>query len=172
MLKWFRSKESAWFWLIVRVYVGWQWLEAGWHKVAGPQPFDATGFLKGAIQKATGDHPAVQPWYAAFLENVALPNVKLFNFLVAYGEVLVGLALILGFASMFAAFMGAFMNLNFMLAGTTSTNPILYTLQVLMLAAGSTAVGYWGVDRWFLPVWRQWVANLLHRSQPATAGTD
>ncbi len=26
----------AWLWLIVRVYLGWQWLEAGWEKLHDP----------------------------------------------------------------------------------------------------------------------------------------
>ncbi len=26
----FADSRMAWFWLIVRVYVGWQWLVAGW----------------------------------------------------------------------------------------------------------------------------------------------
>lgn len=64
---------------------GREWLTAGWHKVM--DGFDATGFIKGAIAKAGGEHPAVQGWYAAFLEGFALPNVELFNFLVAWGEV-------------------------------------------------------------------------------------
>ena len=41
------------------------------------------------------------------------------------------------------------MNLNFMLAGTTSTNPILYTVAILLLVAGPNAYRY-GVD-YFLP---------------------
>jgi thiosulfate dehydrogenase (quinone) large subunit len=58
--------------------LGYLWFKAGWGKVT--DGFDATGFLQGAIEKATGEHPAVQSWWAAFLEGFALPNVELFNF--------------------------------------------------------------------------------------------
>lgn len=163
MLSWFRTQRAAPLWAVIRVYVGYAWLTAGWHKIADPKGFDATGFLKGAIAKATGEHPAVQSWYAGFLKSVALPNVGLFNFLVAYGEFLVGLALILGFASMFATLMAAFMNLNFMLAGSTSTNPILFTLEILMLAAGGAAVGHIGLDYWFRPFYRNLVEQRFGR---------
>ena len=44
---------------------------------------------------------------------------------------------------------GAFLDLNFMLAGTTSTNPILYTATILLF--GGAASGYIGVDRYLLP---------------------
>ncbi|MFZ5824535.1 MAG: DoxX family protein [Bacillota bacterium] len=167
ILRWFQSKSAAWLWLVVRLYVGYEWLMAGWHKIAGEKPFDSTGFLKGAVAKATGDHPAVQGWYAGFLKSVAIPNAAVFNVLIPWGEFLVGLALILGFATMFAALMGAFMNLNFMLAGSTSTNPTLFTLSVLMLAAGAY-VGYIGVDYWFRPYYRSIVDSLGQRRQ-ATA---
>ena len=29
----FNSTRSAWIWLIVRLYLGWKWLDAGWHKI-------------------------------------------------------------------------------------------------------------------------------------------
>jgi hypothetical protein len=42
------------------------------------------------LAKATGEHPAVQDWWAVFLKNTTLPNVELFNFLVPWGELFVG----------------------------------------------------------------------------------
>jgi thiosulfate dehydrogenase (quinone) large subunit len=135
-------------WTVIRVWLGIEWLKAGWGKATSE--FDAGGFIKGAIAKATGEHPAVQGWYAAFLEDFALPNAELFSFLVAWGEVLVGIGLILGAATIPALLAGAFMNLNFLLAGTTSTNPILYTLAVILLFAGTGAY-HFGLDRWMVP---------------------
>ncbi|MEC1743826.1 DoxX family protein, partial [Schinkia azotoformans] len=109
-MSWAKGPKMAIVWTIVRVWLGIQWITGGWHKVA--DGFDASGFMQGAIAKAGGDHPAVQAWYAAFLENVALPNAKLFSFLVAYGEVLVGIGLVVGVATIPALLAGAFMNLN------------------------------------------------------------
>ena len=31
----FASKGAAWIWLVVRLYLGYQWLHAGWEKVTG-----------------------------------------------------------------------------------------------------------------------------------------
>ncbi|MEC1716176.1 DoxX family protein [Schinkia azotoformans] len=147
-MKWIKGPQMAVVWTVVRIWLGIQWIEAGWHKVA--DGFDASGFMKGAIANATGDHPAVQAWYAAFLENFALPNAGLFSTLVAWGEVLVGIGLIVGAATIPALLAGAFMNLNFLLAGTTSTNPILYTVAIILLFAG-TASYYYGADRFLVP---------------------
>ncbi|MCT2197656.1 DoxX family membrane protein, partial [Paenibacillus sp. p3-SID1389] len=71
----------------------------------------------------------------AFLEHFALPNVGLFNFLVPYGEFLVGLGLILGTFTTFAALMGFVMNAAFLFSGTVSTNAQMLILEVLVLVA-------------------------------------
>src|SRR5690625_2642587 len=82
----FNDTRSAIIWLIVRLYLGYQWLTAGWGKVTssawtGENAGAAvTGFINGAIAKSEegGD---VTGWYAAFLENVALPQAKLFSYM-------------------------------------------------------------------------------------------
>lgn len=156
----FQNPSLSWLWTVIRVYVGYQWLEAGLGKISNPAWVGANagtaigGFFQGAIAKATGDHPAVQGWYASFLESVAVPNAVFFSYLIAFAEFAVGVALILGLFTTLAAFGGALMNLNFMLAGTTSTNPILYTLAILLLAAGANA-GLIGLDRWVRPYIQQ-----------------
>ena len=66
------------------------------------------------------------------------------------GELLVGVALIAGVLVGIAAFFGALMNMSFMLAGSASTNPILFTLSIAMMLAWKVA-GYIGVDRVLLP---------------------
>jgi thiosulfate dehydrogenase [quinone] large subunit len=50
-----------------------------------------------------------------------------------------------------AAFVGGFMNWNFMMAGSASVNPVFLTLSVLLILAWKTA-GYWGLDRFLLPL--------------------
>ncbi|AFC29672.1 DoxX family protein [Paenibacillus mucilaginosus 3016] len=141
--------------LILRLYVGYQWFTAGFHKLTGG--FDAAGFLKGAIakpvlDKATGE--LVYPTFTAFLQNFALPNVKVINFLIPAGETLVGLGLILGALTTAAAFFGLLMNFMFLFAGTVSTNPWLVLLGVIVLMAGTNA-GRFGVDRYLMPLLRK-----------------
>jgi len=152
----FADTRIAWLWLIVRLYVGWEWLVAGLEKIdsaawVGPQAGTAVkGFLMGALAKTSGPHPDVQGWYAWFIENVAIPHAVGLSHVVAYGEALVGIALILGIFTGIAAFFGSFMNLNYLLAGTVSVNPILLTLQLFLILAWRVA-GWYGIDRWLLP---------------------
>src|SRR4029077_1717641 len=74
-----------------------------------------------------------------------------FGKLIAFGEVAVGLGLIFGAFVGIAAVGGAFMNLNYLLAGTSSTNPVLLLLGFLLVLAWKTA-GYIGLDRYLLPI--------------------
>ncbi|MGB7538588.1 MAG: DoxX family membrane protein [Anaerolineales bacterium] len=146
----------AWFWLIVRIYVGWQWLTAGWEKVNDPTwvgsqaGVSLSGFLSHAITLATGAHPSVQSWYAWFVQNIVLPQVVVWSYAVAFGELLVGVGLVLGILTGLAAFFGGFMNLNYLLAGSVSINPILLILEIGLVLAWKIA-GWWGGDRWLLP---------------------
>ena len=68
-----------------------------------------------------------------------------------WGEVLVGLALILGAFVGIAAFFGAAMNFNFIMAGAASTNGLLFVLAILLMLAWKVA-GWYGFDRWLLPL--------------------
>lgn len=155
----FASSTAAWIWLPVRLYLGYEWLTAGWSKVAGegaPAWTGAnagaavTGFAQGALAKTGGDHPDVTGWYGWILENIVIPNAGIFGWLVAYGEVLVGIALIAGALTGIAAFFGIIMNANYLLAGTVSSNPILIILGTLLVLAWRNA-GWIGLDRWLLP---------------------
>lgn len=153
----FSNTKISWLWLVIRIYVGWEWLVAGWGKIHNPAWIGAdsgsalTGFINGALAKTAGAHPDVQGWYAAFLQNAVLPNASVWAHFVAFGEFAVGLALILGLLTGIAAFFGLFMNLNFLLAGTVSINPILFTLSIAIILAWKVA-GFIGLDRYALPL--------------------
>jgi thiosulfate dehydrogenase [quinone] large subunit len=153
----FGEVKWAWIWIPLRLYAGWQWLIAGWNKLGNPvwtgdsAGAAVTGFVTGALEKTGGAHPDVQGWYAWFLKNMVLPNAGLWSQFVAYGELLVGIALILGVFTGMAAFFGGFMNMNYLLAGTVSTNPLLLAIAIFLILAWKTA-GWWGIDRWLLPM--------------------
>ncbi|TLS38314.1 DoxX family protein [Pseudalkalibacillus caeni] len=149
MIKFLRENTVAMTLLLVaRLYLGYEWVTAGWGKITGG--FEASGFLKGAVAQAGGDHPAVQTWWAAFLEGFAIPNIDLFNILVPWGEFLVGLGLILGTFTTFAALMGIVMNFAFLFSGTISTNPMMILLTIFILVAGFNAAKI-GLDHWIVP---------------------
>jgi thiosulfate dehydrogenase [quinone] large subunit len=169
----FGDVRIAWIWLILRVYVGYEWVQAGWEKlhsvswVGGKAGTAITGFVNGALTKSTGANPSVQAWYAWFLQHAVLPHAVLWSYLITIGESLVGIALILGIFTGIAAFFGSFMNVNYLLAGTISSNPILFVIATWLVLAWKTA-GWWGLDRWVLPAlgtpWRPGL--LFHEPAP------
>lgn len=146
------DKRFSWLWLIVRLYLGWEWISAGYEKIVNPVWVGdgaggaLTGFIKGALGKTAGAHPDVSIWYASFLQYAVLPHTLVWSHFVAYGEFAVGLGLILGVLTFWSAFFGFFMNINYLLAGTVSTNPILLILSLLIMLAHRSA-GYIGLDR-------------------------
>ena len=82
----FGDVRWAWIWLIVRLYVGYEWLLSGWGKINNPAWVGSkagtalTGFVNNSLTQTTGAHPAVQGWYAAFLRAVILPATGIWCF--------------------------------------------------------------------------------------------
>jgi len=154
----FSDVRFASFWLVVRVYVGWLWLTSGWGKVQNPAWTDTgqalLGFWKSSVAvPAPPARPAITfDWYRNFLQTLIDNEAYVwFGKVVAFGELLVGIGLIVGAFVGVAAIFGAVMNFNFMLAGTASTNPLMFLLAVLLIMAWKTA-GYYGLDRFLLPL--------------------
>jgi len=148
-------------WLFVRLVLAVEWVRGGWEKVGDPgwtaSPVGAAvnGFLNGAIEKSTaGPHPEVPHWYHRLIQEMFLPNADLFAYLVAYGELLVGFALAVGLLTRFAALAGVTLNLAFLWAGTTSTNPPMLLLGLGLIVFGQRA-GRLGLDGWLLPWLRE-----------------
>lgn len=146
------NKISALILMVLRVYLGLEFFKAGFGKLTGEKPFDATGFLHGAVANPVkGPHGEIlYGWWVSFLNHFAIPNVELFNFLVPWGELLVGIGLIVGCLTTAAAFFGLFMNFAFFFSGTVSQNPLDILLGVIILTAGYNA-GRYGLDRWVMP---------------------
>jgi thiosulfate dehydrogenase [quinone] large subunit len=152
----FADVRLSWLWLIVRVYVGWQWVSAAIDKIQGPGWIGSTagvglkGFVSGSIAQTAGSHPAVQGWYATLLKDLVLPHVVGWSYVITFGELACGIGLILGIFTGIAAFSGAFMNMNYMMAGAVSINPVLLFLELLLILAWRVA-GYIGLDFFVLP---------------------
>jgi len=138
---------------VVRIYLGYAWFTAGIGKLTGG--FDASGFLANAANNPVkGPDGVVYGWYATFLKEFALPNAELFNFVIPWGETLVGLGLMLGMLTTAAMFFGLLMNFSFLLAGTVSHNPTDILMGVIILTSGYNA-GRYGLDYWVIAKLRE-----------------
>jgi thiosulfate dehydrogenase (quinone) large subunit len=144
-------------WLPMRFFLGRDWLSHGAEKIVDPAWMNEGEALRGFWEQAVvipeeGRPPIAYDWFRQFLQYM-LDNgwYTWFAKLVAWGEVLVGLALLLGALVGLSAFFGTFMNFNYMLAGSSSTNPVLFGLAIFLVLAWKVG-GHWGLDRWLLPL--------------------
>ena len=96
--------------VLLRVYTGVFFAYHGIGKIRHEDFAEAfTGFLTRSLESGFS-------FYHPFIESVILPNTELFSTLLAWGEIAIGFALIFGLATRYAAFVGAFMVLNFWFA--------------------------------------------------------
>jgi thiosulfate dehydrogenase (quinone) large subunit len=163
----FNNTRAGLFWLPIRLFVGFSWLEAGWHKFTDPEWTQGGAALRAYWERAAsipeqGRPPITYEWYRDFINTLlAGGHETWFAWVVTLGELAIGVGLILGALTGIAAFFGAFMNMSFLLAGSASTNPIMFTLAVGLMLAWRVA-GYYGLDRYLLPMlgtpWRRTVA--------------
>lgn len=171
----FGSPKWSWLWLIARLYVGYTWFTSGWGKLSNPAWVQTGEALKGFWERAvTIPEAPARPliafdWYRAFIQSLLDAGAySWFSKLVVAGEIIIGAALILGFFTGIAAFAGGFMNWNFMMAGTASINPVLFTLSVLLILAWKNA-GWIGLDRWLLPLLgTPWQPGKAFKAEPKT----
>ena len=75
--------------------------------------------------------------------------------LVSVGELLIGIALVLGIFTGLTAFVGGFLNWSYMMAGSASVNPMFLVLSVFLIMAWKVS-GFIGVDYFLVP----WVGGL------------
>jgi thiosulfate dehydrogenase (quinone) large subunit len=177
----FSNTRAGLFWLPIRIFVGFEWFVAGWEKISGQGWTDGgsalLGYWKGAVTIPQTGHPAITfEWYRSFLQILIDNHAQSwFGWLIALGETAVGLGILLGALVGIAAFFGATMNMSYMLAGSASTNPILFALTVGLMLAWRVA-GYYGVDRYLLPrlgvPWRRPPAAVNTPGEVSAAGTS
>jgi thiosulfate dehydrogenase [quinone] large subunit len=162
----FQGTIASWLWLAVRLYVGYDFVVAGFHKFTTAAWMDGSGdgiigFWKGAVAVPAPPAKALITfdWYRGFLQFLIDTNsAGWFSYVIVFGELAVGLGLIVGAFVGLAAAGGLMMNMAFLLAGTTSTNPVLVILGMLLILAWKNA-GFIGLDYFLLPLlktpWKQ-----------------
>lgn len=154
-----RNPVSGTFWLIVRVLLGWQWLDSGIGKLGSYGPWRSgaavQGFAKGALGNMTGAHPSVIGgtfgWNKAWLQYVADSGYRWIGPVIPFVEVTIGALLVLGLFTGVAAALGLLMNVSFLFGGSAGVNPAFALTAGALIAAWRVA-GYYGLDYWVLPL--------------------
>jgi thiosulfate dehydrogenase (quinone) large subunit len=177
----FGDTRMAPVWLVIRLILGFDWLSQGWEKLQNPAWIDTgmvlKGFWENAVKMPEQGRPAIAfGWYRDFIQSLLDAGAYTwFSKLVIFGEILIGVALILGLFVGIAAFFGAFMNWNFIMAGAASTNGFLGVVALLLILAWKIA-GYYGADYFLLPrlgtPWQPVILEKVKNTPPAVKATQ
>jgi len=153
----FDDTRMAIVWLVVRLLLAYEWLNAGWAKLNEPGWMVTGDSLKGFWVNAVKVPPDVPraaisvDLYRSFLQGlIDAQAYTWFAKVVAISEFTIGVLLLVGAFVGVAAFFGAVLNWNFIMAGSASVNGIMFAATVFIILAWKTA-GYIGLDRYLLP---------------------
>jgi thiosulfate dehydrogenase (quinone) large subunit len=158
----FRSRPASVLWLLVRLWLGWQWFSAGWDKLTGAgynNWFTHAAGLQGFIAAANTSydnrakaygHPEVNyAWYLHILNSID-GHAQVFSRVVTISELAVGTGLLLGCLTGLAALGGVALNIMYITGGSAGPNGLFILAGVLLVLAWRVA-GYLGVDYFLLP---------------------
>jgi thiosulfate dehydrogenase [quinone] large subunit len=150
----YRSRAASALWLVARVWLGYQWVNAGYQKIWGSERAafwfgggaGVKGFASaGVAGSASGKGGASYGWWAAVLHDFVVPNASSLAKVVAVAELLVGIGLIVGLLTGAAALGGLLLNLMYMFSGSAGVNPMYAIISVLLILAWRNA-GWLGLD--------------------------
>ena len=168
----------------LRIAVGIIFLWAGLEKLLGPEPFSAAGFLQfgtggtlgwpfvtGTPAEGTVYNPTHDVWVSMSSNESAMSVI---NILVPWGQIGIGVSLILGLLTRFGAAMGTLMMLMFFVAAWDFEFGIVnqhLTYAVVTAFIGYIGAGnYIGLDRLFgdnvSPGIRRWLMSGERRRCP------
>jgi len=129
--------------LALRLVTGWVFLYAGLEKVFGAEPFSAYGFLTfgtAGTAKGAPEGAILNPTNAFWVDLAANAQLlDIINFIVPFGQIAIGAALILGLATRFAALMGFVMMVGFTVAAWDFAFGVIN--QTALIALVSLIVG-------------------------------
>lgn len=134
---------------LLRISLGVLLLRAGWRKASTWGEWTPLGFLERNLSQDN-----VFGFFRPFIEHVAIPYHQVFGFLVAWGELLVGIALIIGALTRLSAFFGLVMLFSFLwtkgLAFWVGSNYDALWILILATLMFTGAGRVLGIDRLLL----------------------
>lgn len=143
------SHLPAWFMLPLRGFLGITFIYAGLQKIFDPQFFNDASHGSIKYQLEIFAHSSPLKW---LLTSVAIPHADFFGWLIALGELWVGIATLLGVFTRLSALAGCFISALLWMTATWNVSPYflgsdsIYAMAWLTLAlAGYTD---YSVDQW------------------------
>ena len=121
VLTWpFTNRHAAWIWFVLRLYIGWSFLQFSMQKLSGNWlSSDPIGSLLRHV--AAGRIPVPLPFYRSVAGTlVEIGATPIISFVLPFAELAVALAMFSGVLLVPAAIGGILLNLNILLSGSGS----------------------------------------------------
>lgn len=133
----FNNTKAGMFWLPIRLFLGFSWLEAGWHKFEDPAwvGAEAGTAIRGYWERAAAipdeGRPAITyEWYRNFVQLLLDNGAESWmTYVITFGEIAVGIGLILGILNVFIRDIGQAIPIILQI-GFWFT-PIVYPLSII-----------------------------------------
>ncbi|MBA2393969.1 MAG: Rieske 2Fe-2S domain-containing protein [Ktedonobacteraceae bacterium] len=125
-----KTHISSWVLLPLRLFLGITFIYAGIQKFTDPQFFHANkpGFIGRQMIAFANGSPI-----GGFLLHVVVPHSMAFGFMVAYGEIAIGLGILIGLLFRPAAFFGLLLSLIFFFSVTWHVYPYFYGADIVFV---------------------------------------
>ncbi|BFH12485.1 DoxX family membrane protein [Paenibacillus melissococcoides] len=138
---------GGWALSVIRILFGWIWLKSGYDKLSG-------GFGVESLIPVIAENRDSPEWYKTFFSHVVSPFSGVFDVVIPWGEILIGLGLIIGLLIVPALVMSVFVNANYILADMIFTYPTDILIATILLT-GKRFTSYVSVERWLYSKWRK-----------------
>jgi thiosulfate dehydrogenase [quinone] large subunit len=134
---WTKMMMPAWVALPLRLFLGVTFVYAGIQKLTDPQYFrpSAPGYIGRQIAGMAHDTPL-----GGLLTHLVVPHATFFGGLIAWGELAIGLGVLIGLLVRPAAFFGTLLSLIFFLSASWRVSPYFYGSDIVFLFGWSVMV--------------------------------
>ena len=129
--------------VLLRLAISYIWLTAGVSKLLNPQFINTFPSTLDTFAKNTHFD-----FYSGFLKQYIMPHSYIFAQLTIWGEILTGIAFLLGFPMIIAVLAGIFMNVNYYLVATSTPSQFINILLIFsqFVAYATGAGNSWGLS--------------------------
>lgn len=111
---------------IARALFGFIWLQAGYNKLTG-------GFSVESLVPVIAMNTDTPDWYKHFFANIVDPYSSIFDWIIPWGELFIGLCLINGLLITPTLTLAIFVHVNYILADMIFTYPLQILIATLFI---------------------------------------
>ncbi|MDQ8739264.1 hypothetical protein [Paenibacillus sp. LHD-38] len=136
------------FFIAMRVLFGLGWLLAGVTKVSTKSWFSEPGVFLTEYLIESLNKENVPEFYKYFIENIALNQIMLFNYVIPIVQIAVGICILLGLMTLPLIFICLCMHINFILSGNINLISLVLYTSAFTLLLGRKYIYELSLDRY------------------------